>query len=114
MQHIRWNEVTAEQLNPQLARAFVSTAQCTVARFELKKGCMVPRHSHANEQVAMLLSGRMKFIFDDTEVVLVPGETLIIAPNEPHAAEALEDSIDIDFFSPARSDWEKKKDAYLR
>jgi quercetin dioxygenase-like cupin family protein len=74
----------------------------------------VPRHSHRSEQFSFILSGALKFIFDDAEFVLRAGEIVLIPANVPHRAEALEDTVDIDFFAPRREDWIRKDDAYLR
>jgi quercetin dioxygenase-like cupin family protein len=62
----------------------------------------------------MILSGALKFVFDDCETIVHAGEVLLIPANVPHAAEALEDTEDIDFFAPRREDWIAKDDAYLR
>ena len=43
-----------------------------------------------------------------------PGEVLRIPPNVPHSAEALEDCVGVDLFSPVREDWRSGDDAYLR
>jgi quercetin dioxygenase-like cupin family protein len=114
--HLRWNEdeIQAEQLTPLIRRQYFSTPGMTVARFELKKGCQVTRHQHANEQVSYIISGALKFIFDDREIVVRGGEALYIPPNVPHAAEALQDTLNFDVFSPARADWLNRKDTYLR
>jgi quercetin dioxygenase-like cupin family protein len=114
--HLRWDEdeIEAEQLTPLIRRQYFSTPGMTVARFELNKGCHVARHQHANEQVSYIISGALKFIFDDREIVVRGGEALSIPPNIPHAAEALEDTLNFDVFSPARADWLDRKDTYLR
>jgi len=46
--------------------------------------------------------------------VVRAGEMIFIPSNAPHAAEALEDTVDLDIFSPRREDWIRKDDAYLR
>ena len=112
--HLSWSKIDSEQLSPLLSRRYVSGEKSTVARFELKKGCVVPRHEHENEQTCCVLSGALKFIMDDAEYVIHAGELLVIPPNVPHAAEAVEDSLVFDFFSPARADWTSKQDQYLR
>jgi quercetin dioxygenase-like cupin family protein len=86
----------------------------TVAQVFLKKGAKVPRHSHVNEQFTYIVSGAMKLIFDDGEVLLRPGDVIVIPPHVPHAAEAMEETLDMDFFVPRREDWINKTDAYLR
>ena len=42
------------------------------------------------------------------------GQVLVIPSNVPHMAEALEDTLDVDVFSPPRQDWLDGSDAYLR
>ena len=85
-----------------------------LARVLLKKGCVVPEHSHPNEQVTYILEGALKFWIDGKEIVVNSGEVLTIPPNMPHKAEALEDTVDLDVFDPPRADWMNKTNAYLR
>ena len=111
----RWSEVETEQLNPLLTRQFVTGAQAMFARIVLTRGCVVPRHSHHNEQIAFVLEGSLRFDFDDgTSHTVNSGEVLVIPSNLPHSATALEDTIDFDIFAPPRQDWIDKDDAYLR
>jgi quercetin dioxygenase-like cupin family protein len=77
----------------------------------------VPKHSHENEQLTYILEGALKFkIGDDDaeEITVSAGEVLLIPSNIPHQAEALEETLDVDVFSPPRQDWLDKKDDYLR
>jgi len=37
-----------------------------------------------------------------------------IPPNTIHSAEALEDSLVVDVYSPIRDDWVRGEDSYLR
>jgi len=80
----------------------------------MKAGCAVPAHRHENEQVSMVLSGRLRFLLEDGAVDVGPGQVMRLAPNQPHAVEVLEDSIVLDLFSPPREDWIRGDDAYLR
>jgi quercetin dioxygenase-like cupin family protein len=115
MEAIAWEQMELEQLNDKISRQMTSGANSTVARVLLARGAYVPRHSHVNEQVTMILAGCLKFFFDDgTEFDVRPGQVLVIPANVAHAAEALEDTVDIDFFTPRREDWIRKDDAYLR
>jgi len=114
MQIHRWSEVEKEQVNPSLKRQMIHGETMTVARLEMKKGAFVPVHSHHNEQITTLEKGRLKFVLDGKEVVLNAGESLQIPPNLPHSAEAIEDSVAVDIFSPPREDWIRGDDAYLR
>ena len=112
--HHKWEEIPQEQINTSIARQFISGERVTIARFELKRGGVVPRHAHENEQVTHVVSGALKFRFDDREVVVRGGELLQIPPNIPHAVEVVEDCIAIDVFSPVRQDWIDRTDSYFR
>ena len=109
-----WNSIQVEKLSDTLSRQMISGDNATVAQILLKRGAIVPRHSHANEQYSWIISGKLKFIFDDREIVVGAGEFLVIPGNVPHSAVAEEDTVDVDFFAPRREDWIRKDDAYLR
>jgi quercetin dioxygenase-like cupin family protein len=111
--HHRWDDIPAEQINPTISRQYITADRVTVARFELKRGAVVPQHSHENEQVSYIISGALKFLFDGREIVVRGGEVLQISPHVPHAAEAIEDTLAIDVFSPVRQDWVDKTDHYF-
>ena len=114
LQYIPWHTVPLEDLNPLLQRQFVVGQEIMLARVLLKKGCIVPEHSHHNEQLTYILDGALKFWIDGKEIVVNAGETLCIPSNMPHKAEALEDTIDLDVFAPHRADWINTTDQYLR
>ena len=113
-QCIRWNDIPTETLNPLLDRQFVVGEQIMMARITLRKGCLVPEHSHHHEQVSQVLSGSLQFVVDGKEVLLHAGELLFLPPHVPHSALALEDTVAIDTFTPPREDWINKTDQYLR
>jgi quercetin dioxygenase-like cupin family protein len=114
LKHIPWNLVELEDLNPLLQRHFVVGQNLMLARVLLKKGCIVPEHSHHNEQITYVIEGALKFWIDGRELVVSAGEVLTIPPHMPHKAEALEYTVDLDVFSPPRADWMDKTDKYLR
>jgi len=114
LQYVPWHTIPLEELNPLLQRQFVVGQEIMLARVLLKKGCIVPEHSHHNEQVTYILDGALKFWIDGKEIVVSAGEVLCIPPHMPHKAEALEDTVDLDVFYPPRQDWLNKSDAYLR
>src|SRR6266850_4841067 len=114
LRHVPWNSVEVESLNPLLGRHFVVGQNVMLARVLLKKGCIVPEHSHPNEQLTYIAEGALKFWIDGKEIVVNAGEVLTIPPNMPHKAEALEDTVDFDVFNPPRADWMSGTDAYLR
>jgi quercetin dioxygenase-like cupin family protein len=114
LQYTAWSSVPLETLNPLLQRHFVVGQEIMLARVLLKKGCIVPEHSHHNEQLTYVLEGALKFWIDGKEIVVNTGETLCIPSNMPHKAEALVDTVDLDIFAPPRADWIDKSDHYLR
>lgn len=115
MEVTSWEKIETEKLSATITRQMLNGANTTVARIFLAKGAVVPRHHHLGEQVTMILSGALRFTFDDgKELVVRGGELLLIPSNVPHAAVALEDTWDMDVFAPRREDWIRKDDAYLR
>jgi quercetin dioxygenase-like cupin family protein len=109
-----WKAMEIEQLNDKLSRQMISGENATISQLLLKKGAVVPRHSHMNEQYSWILSGALNFIFDDREILVGAGEILLIPANVAHSAVALEDTVDVDIFAPRREDWIRKEDSYLR
>ncbi len=109
-----WNAIEEEPLNPLVSRRVIHTGSMTVARMTLRKGAAVPEHSHVQEQICTVERGALKFFVRGREQVVRAGETLVLASNEPHSAESLEDSQVLDVFSPPRADWIAGDDAYLR
>jgi quercetin dioxygenase-like cupin family protein len=115
--HYRWNDLPREELSPLIGRRLVSGERLMIAHVYLAQGAIVPQHVHENEQLTYILEGRLRFFLgeDESEVVDVgAGEVLHLPSNLPHSAEALEDTLDVDVFSPPRQDWLDGSDAYLR
>jgi quercetin dioxygenase-like cupin family protein len=112
--HIPWKQVEREKLNDMIEREMVVGDKLMLARVFLKKGAHVPEHHHHNEQVTYILEGALKFAIDGREIVVRAGEVLCIPSNMPHEAWALEDTLDLDVFTPPREDWLNKADDYLR
>ena len=113
----RWEDLPREELNPLLGRRLVTGERIMLAHVYLKKGCIVPTHSHENEQLTYVLDGALRFWLGEDgkdERVIRSGEVLVIPSRLPHKAEALEDTLDVDIFSPPRQDWLDKTDDYLR
>jgi quercetin dioxygenase-like cupin family protein len=114
LKQVSWSDVEMEKMNDKISRQMISGENATVAQLFLKRGATVPRHSHVNEQYSWIMSGKLKFIFDDRDVVVGAGGFLVIPANMPHSAVAEEDTLDVDIFVPRREDWIRKEDAYLR
>lgn len=114
MKAIKWTDVEAKKMSEYIDLRPVHGEKITLGYFDIRKGAEVPVHSHHNEQISCVLRGKMRFYNDGFEAVVEAGGIIMIPPNEPHGAEALEDSNVIDIFSPSREDWQKGDDSYLR
>ena len=115
--HYRWEDMTAEKLKGSITRRLITGESMMIAEVRLAKGELVPKHAHHNEQITYITAGALKFALGENgehEAVVRAGDVLVIPSNMPHSAEALEDTIDIDIFSPPREDWLDGSDAYLR
>jgi quercetin dioxygenase-like cupin family protein len=113
----RWQSMAKEELSPSLGRKMITGERMMIAQIFLKKGCVVPRHQHENEQITYVLEGALRFRLGESgaeEITVRAGEVLTIPPNLPHTAEALEDTLDVDIFDPPRQDWLSGNDQYLR
>ena len=114
MKFLKWDEVKLESMSDVISRKVISGEKAMVAQVFLKKGAVVPEHHHESEQITYILEGALKFELEGQEVVVGKGEVLHSPSNVPHRAVALEDTLDLDIFSPLREDWLTKNDAYLR
>jgi quercetin dioxygenase-like cupin family protein len=114
MDHISWDSIPHEAMSDVITRKIITGDKAMVAQVFFKKGAVVPLHHHESEQLTYILEGALKFELEGREVVVRAGEVLTIPSNVPHRAVALEDTLDLDIFSPIRLDWLKKDDEYLR
>ena len=113
----RWDDMPKEQVSDTLDRRLITGDRMMLTHVYLKKGSIVPRHSHENEQITYVLEGGLRFWIgeDESQVIdVMPGEVLHIPSLVQHKAEALDDTLDVDIFSPPRQDWLDKTDDYLR
>jgi len=116
VRHFTWADMPWEKVTDKLSRRLVTGDRMMLAQVWLEKGCVVPRHSHENEQLTYILEGALHFWIGEDgeeEVVVNAGEVLHIPSNVPHKAVALEDTLDVDVFSPPRSDWLDGTDTYF-
>jgi quercetin dioxygenase-like cupin family protein len=109
-----WDRIPKEQLSERIARQAIHGAKLTLARIHLAQGAVVPRHSHENEQITVLLEGLLRFDIDGDERLVAPGQVMEIPAHAAHSVEALADSLALDVFVPRREDWIRGDDAYLR
>jgi len=113
----RWDDMPKETVSETLDRRLITGDRIMISHVYLKKGSIVPRHSHENEQITYILEGGLRFWIgpEESQVIdVMAGEVLHIPSMVQHKAEALEDTLDVDVFSPPREDWLNKTDDYLR
>ena len=116
VRHFRWDDMPRERVTDVIDRRLVTGERIMLAHVYLKKGAIVPKHSHHNEQITYILEGALRFWIGEDEaheVVVNVGEVLHIPSNVVHKAEALEDTLDVDVFSPPRQDWLDGTDSYF-
>ncbi|HMR68066.1 MAG TPA: cupin domain-containing protein [Anaerolineae bacterium] len=100
-----WSDVPQRQFTPEIAGRIISGEKTMTVQFTLKKGGVVSEHAHPHEQIAHVISGRIEFTLGSETRILGPGDVVVIPPNMPHSARILEDTINIEIFSPPREDF---------
>jgi quercetin dioxygenase-like cupin family protein len=119
VRHEKWSEIPRETVTSDIARQLFTGERMMLAHVHLERGAIVPKHSHENEQLTWVVEGALRFWIGDEgqpgyeELVVGKGEALFIPSNVPHRAEALEDTFDVDVFSPPRQDWLDGTDTYF-
>ncbi len=101
-------------MNASLKRKVITGERAMVAQVFIEKGGVVPEHHHESEQLTYIMEGALEFELEGKTVVVRKGQVLHIPSNVPHRAVALEDTLDLDIFSPIRLDWLDGTDHYLR
>ncbi len=101
----RWDEIALDKVTEMISQKIIAGEREMLAQIYLKRGALVPRHSHESEQMTYVLQGSLRFLVGAEEVVVREGEVLHIPAGVPHQAEALEDTFELDLFSPIRADW---------
>ena len=107
----RWDEIALEKVTEMISRKIVSGEREMLAQIYLKRGALVPIHAHDSEQMTYILQGSLRFLIDGEEIIVREGEVLHIPSRLPHQAEALEDTLELDVFSPVRTEWLDAADA---
>ena len=106
----RWDEIALEKVTEMLSRKVVTGEREMLVQIYVKRGCLVPMHSHESEQMVYVLQGALRFLVGGEEITVREGEVLHIPSLVEHQAEALEDTFELDVFSPIRKDWLKSAD----
>jgi quercetin dioxygenase-like cupin family protein len=101
----RWDEIALQKITEMMSQKIIAGERQMLAQIYLKRGALIPMHSHESEQMTYILQGALRFVVDGEEIVLREGEVMHIPANVAHQAEALEDTFELDVFSPVRADW---------
>ena len=101
----RWDEIALEKITELMSQKIVTGTHLMLAQTYLKQGALVPMHAHASEQMTYVLQGALKFRVEGEEIIVRVGEVIHIPASAAHQAEALEDTFQLDIFSPPRQDW---------
>jgi quercetin dioxygenase-like cupin family protein len=102
----RWADQPQDHPMDLLQRRRVIGRLVMLSEVMLQKGCVVPTHAHENEQFCCVLNGRIRFGLGGEgspqrqEIEVEGGDVLHLPSGVPHSAEALEQSLVIDIFSP--------------
>jgi quercetin dioxygenase-like cupin family protein len=99
----RWDEIALEKITEMVSQKIVAGEREMLAQIYLKRGALVPMHSHDSEQMTYVLQGALRFLVDGEEIIVREGEVLHIPARSPHQAEALDDTFELDVFSPPRA-----------
>jgi quercetin dioxygenase-like cupin family protein len=101
----RWDEIALEKITEMMSQKIIVGEREMLAQIYMKRGALVPVHTHESEQMTYVLQGALRFVVGGEEVIVREGEVLHIPSKTPHQAEALEDTFELDVFSPRREDW---------
>ena len=101
----RWDEIALQKITEMMSQKIIAGERQMLAQIYLKRGALIPMHSHESEQMTYILQGALRFVVGGEEIVLREGEVMHIPANVAHQAEALEDTFELDVFSPVRADW---------
>jgi quercetin dioxygenase-like cupin family protein len=109
----RWDEIALEKVTEVISRKIVTGEREMLSQIYLKRGALVPMHKHESEQFTYVMQGALRFLVDGEEAIVREGEVLVIPSWVEHQAEALDDTLTLDIFSPIRHDWLNGTDDYF-
>lgn len=112
--HFAFDTIRWEKMADKVYRKYKYGSSMMVAYLKLEKGAIVPLHKHPNEQITHILSGKVAVSIGDKTYNVGKGDVLIIPANVPHRFVALEETLDMDIFSPIRMDWINNNANYFK
>ncbi len=109
-----FEKMPIEKLNDKISRQYIYAGQSMLVKWIFKKGAEVPLHHHVNEQITWITKGSVKVYTQGKEFIVKAGQVIVFPPHVPHEFYALEETIDIDFFTPIREDWITQSASYIQ
>jgi quercetin dioxygenase-like cupin family protein len=106
----RWDEIALEKVTEMFSRKIVAGEREMIVQAYVKRGAQVPLHAHESEQMTYVLQGALRFQVGGEEITVRDGEVLHIPSGVEHQCEALEDTFELDLFSPVRPGWSTPAD----
>ena len=103
MPHI--NDIKKRVLAEGIIGQYVHGESSTLGWVTIKAGSVLEAHKHHNEQITMMIEGKMEMKIGDKTIILEPGIIHVIPSNTMHSATALTDCKLIDIFSPVREEY---------
>jgi quercetin dioxygenase-like cupin family protein len=88
-----------------LRQVLAYTPAMMLVRHQLREAWRGAAHKHPHEQLVYVISGRIRMVVAGTSFDAAAGDSFIVASNAEHQAAALEDSLVLDVFTPAREDY---------
>jgi quercetin dioxygenase-like cupin family protein len=94
-----------ERVTDKISRRIASGDQGMIVWWSMKAGAHAAAHRHDNEQIAVMLKGRMEFRLGEERRTCGPGDVVVIPGGVEHEAFFPEDTEVIDVFAPPRQDF---------
>lgn len=103
----KWETLPRETVRPGVTRTAFRGDNALMVMNWLEPGMEVRPHSHPFEQLAFILSGRVKFTIGEDVVEVGAGEVVRIPPDVMHCGEPIGDevAVNLDVFAPVRDDY---------
>ncbi|MBZ0275621.1 MAG: cupin domain-containing protein [Anaerolineae bacterium] len=103
---INSTDVTQVEMLPGVhRRTMATTDEAMICEFFLERGATVPDHSHKNDQVGYVITGRLEMTIGGQVQIVLPGNSYAVPGGIIHSARAVTDCIVLDCFSPPRDDY---------
>ena len=103
---VKYNEIQGTDIGGGITRRILAhEGGIMIVEATFQKGAVGTAHRHPHEQVSYILSGKFRYTMDGESYILEKGDTYYVPPEVLHGAEALEDSVILDVFTPQREDF---------